>query len=303
VRRAAQLICTTPEFNDLRKVVEKELGVTITPATNDAERARLRAELDGRVAHLYGLSEDEFAHVLRTFPLVAQSVKDAALAEYRTLCDDAAFQQAVAEAHASQDVLRERKRIASTLPAPERAELEAPAAFDTPKPARAAPRKPKAVAVAEPEPLFRPSIDAFDKDDLLAAVRDAFDAGNPLTRDEVIRNAARVLNFERAGARIAEALDNAIATAVRRGIIENEGDVLRLFRGGLADWDRDAAKEQFLSAIGKAWVEREEAIKRFSRWLGYRRAGPAFDEAARSLINGLIREGRLEAVGNEIRRV
>ena len=54
-------------------------------ATDPAERARLRAELDGRVAHLYGLTEDEFAHILRTFPLVAQPVKDAALDAYRAL--------------------------------------------------------------------------------------------------------------------------------------------------------------------------------------------------------------------------
>lgn len=163
-------------------------------------------------------------------------------------------------------------------------------------------RKPKPAPVVA-ESLFRPNIDDFDKDDLLAAVHNAFDAGNPQTRDELIRNAARVLGFERASARITEALDNAISTAVRRGFIENERDTLRLFHGGLADWNRDFAKEHFLSAISKVWIEREEAIKRFSRWLGYRHAGPAFDEAARSLINGLIREGRLEAMGNEIRRV
>ena len=28
----------------------------------------MRAELDGRVAHLYGLTEDEFRHILSTFP-------------------------------------------------------------------------------------------------------------------------------------------------------------------------------------------------------------------------------------------
>ena len=47
----------------------------------------------------------------------------------------------------------------------------------------------------------------------------------------------------------------------------------------------------------------DNIIEPFPCWLGYRRAGPAFDEAVRSLINGLIREGRLEATGNEVRRV
>ncbi len=83
VHAAARLICTTPEFDDLAQ--EVGLGSHADGATDPADRARLRAELDGRIAHLYGLTEDEFAHILRTFPLVAQPVKDAALEAYRTL--------------------------------------------------------------------------------------------------------------------------------------------------------------------------------------------------------------------------
>jgi hypothetical protein len=41
-----------------------------SPAIDPAERARLRDELDARVAHLYGLSRDDFDHILGTFPLV-----------------------------------------------------------------------------------------------------------------------------------------------------------------------------------------------------------------------------------------
>ena len=52
-------------------------------ATDPTERAKLRAELDGLVAHLYGLSEEEFTHILETFPLVAQPVKVAAHNAYR----------------------------------------------------------------------------------------------------------------------------------------------------------------------------------------------------------------------------
>ena len=51
--------------------------------TNPVERAKLRAELDGLIAHLYGLTEAEFAHILTTFPLVAEPVKVAALNAYR----------------------------------------------------------------------------------------------------------------------------------------------------------------------------------------------------------------------------
>ncbi len=83
VERAARLICTTPEYDDLAK--EVGLGSHKRGATEFADRARLRAELDGIVAHLYGLAEDEFAHILKTFPLVKDEVKLAALNAYRDL--------------------------------------------------------------------------------------------------------------------------------------------------------------------------------------------------------------------------
>ncbi|MBF0555793.1 MAG: hypothetical protein HQK96_14795 [Nitrospirae bacterium] len=81
VDRAARLICTTPEFDDLAK--EVGLGSHKNGVTNEVERARLRAELDGLVAHLYGLTEAEFAYILTTFPIVPDPVKVATLNAYR----------------------------------------------------------------------------------------------------------------------------------------------------------------------------------------------------------------------------
>ena len=79
--RAARLICTAPKFDALAN--EAGLRDHRDGATEPAERARLRAELDGLVAHLYGLSEDEFVHILATFPLVPEPVKQAARNAYR----------------------------------------------------------------------------------------------------------------------------------------------------------------------------------------------------------------------------
>jgi len=86
VGRAAQLICTTSEFDDLAAVVG--LGNHENGVTDPAQRAQLRAELDGLIAHVYGLTEEEFSHILNTFPIVAEEVKEAALHEYRKLAPD-----------------------------------------------------------------------------------------------------------------------------------------------------------------------------------------------------------------------
>lgn len=80
-RRVARLVCVTPVYDGLAQDVG--LQNHQDGATDPAERARLRAELDGLVAHLYGLSEAEFAHILATFPLVAEPAKVAALNAWR----------------------------------------------------------------------------------------------------------------------------------------------------------------------------------------------------------------------------
>lgn len=83
--RTARLICTTPDFDDLAKAVG--LKSHRDGATDPTERARLRAELDGLVAHLYGLSEEEFVHILGTFPLVPDAVKLDAHNAYRRVAN------------------------------------------------------------------------------------------------------------------------------------------------------------------------------------------------------------------------
>ena len=63
------------------------MGEPWTPTsgvTDPVARQSLRDELDALVAHLYGLSRDDFAHVLGGFPLVfaedaAGAAKKAAL--------------------------------------------------------------------------------------------------------------------------------------------------------------------------------------------------------------------------------
>jgi hypothetical protein len=81
VERAAKLICTTPEFDDL--AAEAGLGSHANGITDEVQRAQLRAELDGIIAHLYHLTETEFAHILQTFPIVPEATKIMALNAYR----------------------------------------------------------------------------------------------------------------------------------------------------------------------------------------------------------------------------
>ncbi len=83
--RAARLICTTSDFDELANSVGLNPPDHRAGVTDPVERAKLRAELDARVAHLYRLTEEEFAHVLSTFPLVKDEAKQAAMNEFLCL--------------------------------------------------------------------------------------------------------------------------------------------------------------------------------------------------------------------------
>ena len=80
VERAAALICVSAEFEDLKRELEAK-GYELKTDAPDV----LRAELDAMVAKLYDLTEDEFAHILKTFPIVKDEVKAAAMDEFRKL--------------------------------------------------------------------------------------------------------------------------------------------------------------------------------------------------------------------------
>jgi hypothetical protein len=55
------------------------------PALSASERDQLRAELDAILAHVYGLTEDEFTYILSTFPIVKTEQKTLTLAEFRKI--------------------------------------------------------------------------------------------------------------------------------------------------------------------------------------------------------------------------
>ena len=146
--------------------------------------------------------------------------------------------------------------------------------------------------------------DEITANDAIGALRECL-SGGALSRDELIRAAAHQLGFGRTGSLIREALDGHIRAAVRRGVLFNQGDTLSLAVRRIEDFDRNHLKDQFLAALAaesSGYIERADAIRAFARWLGFARTGEKIEAAALSLINGLLREGRLEASDSTIRK-
>lgn len=92
VERAARLVGTAAEFDDLLVEIFGPGTTYKTHGVTDLQdRLTLRAQIDALVARLYGLSTEEFQHILSTLPLVDESVKTQIHNTYRELVKLAKF--------------------------------------------------------------------------------------------------------------------------------------------------------------------------------------------------------------------
>jgi hypothetical protein len=163
------------------------------------------------------------------------------------------------------------------------------------------PRKTKTEATEETDFY---SIDDIDQSEIMAAIRQVFNDGVARERELAMRDVARELGFDRTGTRIQERLNGELIAAARRGIVANKSGELSMAARTIDDYGRDYLKTLFLSDMGSTWWDREDAINRAARYLGFTRTGAKIYDSFKSIINGLIRDGRLESDPEKgIRRV
>ena len=125
-----------------------------------------------------------------------------------------------------------------------------------------------------------------------------------MDRESAIRRLADYLGYQSLDSSTYEELEHAIQTALQRNILQTGTGGVSLAARNISGYRRDILKEQFIASMEPhGWVDRADSIRRFARWLGFRRTGPNIDEAARSVINGLIRDDRVESKGPQIRRI
>src|SRR5262249_35159789 len=156
------------------------------------------------------------------------------------------------------------------------AKLEIP----VPVPAELAKMSPetKAVDIATPAQSVGTPSDT-DRDDLICSIRQLFRGTDVRSREEIVAELNSVAMELGNTEQVQEEIDGAIRTAARRNILESRGDKLTLCTRSITDYRRDALKDQFLASMqGHAWAERDESIRRFARWLGFRRTGPSIDD-------------------------
>ena len=85
IEKAAKLVCVTPEYSFLWKDIYNTAWNEELAITDVEERNKLKAELDGIIACVYGISNVELEHILTTFPIVSKSQKVSIIDAYNLL--------------------------------------------------------------------------------------------------------------------------------------------------------------------------------------------------------------------------
>lgn len=114
---------------------------------------------------------------------------------------------------------------------------------------------------------------------------------------------AHALGFRRTGDRIAAVIDSALIVAVKRGVVQNARGWLAIDCRQIGDYPRELLLDALLGAMGRGWIERDEAMRAAARYLGFRRTGAAIQKAFKSIIRGALQRKLLEYDGTQIRRV
>lgn len=144
----------------------------------------------------------------------------------------------------------------------------------------------------------------IDTNDMMCMIRDLLGDG-AMSRGALIRQISRTLGYQKTSQKIARVINTCVTTASRRGITRMQAGVIQLEARSISEYQRDFLKTQLLAAMSAqsaGFIARANAIRCLARWMGYARTGPIIEETVRSLINGLLRESRLKARGQEIQR-
>lgn len=180
---------------------------------------------------------------------------------------------------------------------------------DDPGPVQALARKqnpPQRSKESLPVEFHRPvPIDQRETNDIMAAFRQVTRGRSWFHRDQLLREVASFLGFQRLGSKTEAELRNHLRTAIRRNILETEGpELVRCGAETLADLPLDCLRDVFKSVMDKVHAyEREEVITCMARHLGFLRTSEVAREAIRSAINSGIRRGLLATDGKLIWRL
>ncbi|MCR9211259.1 MAG: hypothetical protein NXI28_23770 [bacterium] len=120
----------------------------------------------------------------------------------------------------------------------------------------------------------------------------------------MMKQVADVLGYKRLGSNIKKTLKGHMRAAIRRQIIEADGDEVRALTGSITDYERDELRDVLSSVMRKGTVyDLQEVITAATHYLGFRRVTQSVRKAFKSAITSAIRQDILDYDGQEIWRI
>lgn len=138
--------------------------------------------------------------------------------------------------------------------------------------------------------------DTYSEEFILHIFRKILSHG-PLDRDTLMRELQSVLNHQ------VKDETTMLRSASFRGVIEECSGLYRLVDRDIRNYLRPFLKEKLTASFrGLRWKTEDDVIYDFTRYMGWAKTGCNIHSTTKSLIRGLLREGRLERQGQYLRR-
>lgn len=146
-------------------------------------------------------------------------------------------------------------------------------------------------------------IDQWGTNEVLSVFRSVARDRGFMEREDFIREAAREMGYKRVGPRIDSALKGHVRAALRRRVLESNGDGLRIATQSFSDYETDELIDTLRSITRKGqWLSREEAIREAAQHLGFKRVTGRVQTALRNAIRTAILRGIFEGDRDDIWR-
>lgn len=137
-------------------------------------------------------------------------------------------------------------------------------------------------------------LDGLNTDDSMAAFRQAARGRGWTERTELLRAVVGLLGYQRLIPRLKETLKGHMRAAIRRGILEADGDCVRALTTTMDDYTRESLRDTICSVMRPGTTyDRADVIRAVARYLGFTRLSEAVRNPVKFAINSAIRQGIL----------
>jgi hypothetical protein len=289
-------------------MLDRQEGLTKTynrfhnPDDTAADIVKLRqlhVEMDQAVAAAYGWTDLDLGHDFGVTKqglryTISELARREVLARLLKLNHERYAQEVEQGLHDGKS--KKKGSAAPTTRKPSRKKDDEPTLFDPPA-------EEEDDVTEEPAAHPRP-LEEIDTDEIMAAFRQAARGQGSQERDELLKAVSLLLGYERVGPKIRESLKGHLRAAIRRKIIEADGEQVRACAATMDQYDLAELRDTLCSVMrpGRSY-EREDVLHAVARYLGFVRLTETVLAPIKSAINSGIRQGILAYEGDRIWRL